>query len=348
MCNIAGYVGTKNAAEILIGMIGREEGFDGGYYTGIATLNEGTICCEKLTGALYTLLEKKPAASLKGKIGIIHSRSESGGGDEWAHPFLEGKGETPRLAYIANGGNGCCKKYKARKIETAQRLEEAGYRHLSKIFLDTTKYVHLPDGSVVHMSDVMCQLIMEKIDEGHPVNKAMELAFIEAPSEIVGLSIYREIDDRVFFARYNFPLFAGFAPDGGYLASTPVAFPETVTKVIPIPACSSGYITKDELYCSTFVDRSPFSVEEADARIMKEGYDLVCSLISEKPCSNHELRAAVKPLFSGADTGEPLQLLHSVYASLQKQGKLEISLQMQPGCAEGLLAPEFYMKRKEA
>ena len=43
MCNIAGYAGKCAAAPILIEMLRKEEGFDGGFYTGIATVHEGKI-----------------------------------------------------------------------------------------------------------------------------------------------------------------------------------------------------------------------------------------------------------------------------------------------------------------
>ena len=41
MCNIAGYVGNKPAAPILLEMLRNQEGLAGGYYTGIATRHEG-------------------------------------------------------------------------------------------------------------------------------------------------------------------------------------------------------------------------------------------------------------------------------------------------------------------
>ena len=104
MCNIAGYVGNRDAAPILIEMMRREEGFAGGYYTGLATLDCGVIHHRKLTGNLSDLLAKTDSESLPGKIGIIHSRSKSGGGDAFAHPFCNFRDNEATLAYVANGG----------------------------------------------------------------------------------------------------------------------------------------------------------------------------------------------------------------------------------------------------
>ena len=42
MCNIAGYVGTKQAAPILLDMLKKQEGYGGGYYSGIATMSFST------------------------------------------------------------------------------------------------------------------------------------------------------------------------------------------------------------------------------------------------------------------------------------------------------------------
>ena len=57
MCNIAGYVGTKTAAPILLEMMKREEGFAGGYYTGLATIHEGKLYWRKVIGTVKDLLE---------------------------------------------------------------------------------------------------------------------------------------------------------------------------------------------------------------------------------------------------------------------------------------------------
>ena len=45
MCNIAGYVGNgkQEAAPILLEMMRAQEGYAGGYYTGIATIHEGKL-----------------------------------------------------------------------------------------------------------------------------------------------------------------------------------------------------------------------------------------------------------------------------------------------------------------
>ena len=68
MCNIAGYVGERRAAPILIEMLRREEGIDAGFYTGLATIHNGKIYYRKICGTLDTLLLKTDAADLPGNL----------------------------------------------------------------------------------------------------------------------------------------------------------------------------------------------------------------------------------------------------------------------------------------
>ena len=93
MCTIAGYVGNRCAAPILIEMLKKEEGVDSGFYTGIATIHEGKIHYRKLVGDVKQLLEKTDAASLPGTIGFIHSRTPGNPWDFWAHPFTYEKNQ---------------------------------------------------------------------------------------------------------------------------------------------------------------------------------------------------------------------------------------------------------------
>ena len=105
MCNIAGYIGPDRAAPILLKMREREEVFDAGCYTGIATVHEGKLHWRKVVGSVKSLIERTDAMDLPGNVGIIHGRTPGRGNWTWAHPFvnpeesfayvLEVTGDTP-------------------------------------------------------------------------------------------------------------------------------------------------------------------------------------------------------------------------------------------------------------
>ena len=166
MCNIAGYVGSRPAAPILLDMMKRQEGFAGGYFSGMATIHDGRLYHAKLTGDVARLESLTDVASFPGTIGIIHSRSNSGGGDKWAHPFTRSKNGQVTEAYIANGGLGCSKPRLPEYCQLGQRLMDEGYTMPSRDNVPNTIYPTLADGSVIHMSDIMCQLIARNLDRG--------------------------------------------------------------------------------------------------------------------------------------------------------------------------------------
>ena len=92
MCNIAGYIGNKSAAPILIEMMKKQEGFGGGFYTGLSIHDGKRLQTVKVVGNLDNLLNETDAASFSGSVGFLHSRSNSGGNIAWGQPFTSNEG----------------------------------------------------------------------------------------------------------------------------------------------------------------------------------------------------------------------------------------------------------------
>jgi len=345
MCNIAGYVGDKDAAPILIQMMQLEEGFSGGYYTGLATVYENKIEMQKITGDVQFFLDHTKAANLQGTLGIIHSRSKSGGGDEWAHPFLDGWHTEPLIAYVANGKAGCTEHLFPEKIRQAEETLNEGCRMDSRVKDTEGIYTMLSDGSMVHMSDLMCQLIVKNMRDGLCTHKAMDKAFCESPSQVVGLVISRLEPDRISFARYDYPMFAAFAEHGAYLSSTPLAFPEDIRKIVPIPAGSCGYVTKDTLVIQA-LSAPAFTVAEETPSTVKKAVETIEAELTEGPKSFRELTNAIAPLYEKADSVPTYQTAHAILFEYLKQGRLEQTTVWEPGAKEGLKAPKLMLGLK--
>lgn len=346
MCNIAGYIGTKDAAQVLLDMMKREEGFAGGYYTGLATLDGGRIHYAKLTGDTDKLIAETDAKNLPGKMGIIHSRSKSGGGDEWAHPFVGLYNGEPELAYVANGYNGFFETNLEKNNALSEQMLQEGYQMLSRIPENKNKaYPTLSDGSAVHMSDTMCQLIYKNVLSGIKIDRAMEKAFCTMPGEIVGLSVSITQPYAIGWSRINMPMFIAFAPHGAYLASTPHAFPEDAGQPQLLPAFSSGLVFANGFTTSPYAE-NPAKVAEITAKVTAEGYTEVVKALSEEPKTLGALLKVVKPLFEEADILQTYPLVYSILYSLKKEGKLEIITETVPGAFDGITAPQFKMKLK--
>ncbi|MCQ2427237.1 MAG: hypothetical protein MJ137_02385 [Clostridia bacterium] len=344
MCNIAGYVGEKDAAPVLIDLIKKEEGFAGGYYTGIATIHEGKLYYAKLTGDCDRLVALTNAAKLPGKIGIMHSRSKSGGGDAWAHPFI---GEGGKTAYIANGCNGFFNDTAAEKRSlTAERLSEAGYRMTSACRGAIGAYPMLKNGDCVHISEVMCQLITEYVNGGSELSMAMESACLELPSEIVALALSLEQPDVIGWARINFPGVIGFASHGAYIASTPAAFPADVTRTEVLPVLSRGVIGKSGFTAVPMENFPAVCAAETD-EITERAYAAVKDILTVEPVRPTVLKKKIRTLFGEGDIFPSNSVMYRTVARLVSEGYAKIESRTVEGAFAPLTAPEFVISRIE-
>ncbi len=343
MCNIAGYAGKLDAAPILIEMMRREEGFAGGYYSGLATISEGRLHHRKLTGNLSDLLAKTDAAALPGSIGIIHSRSKSGGDDSFAHPFCTFNGDEATLAYVANGGANFFTSRFDECTKIAASLHNDGYSFTSVQDEEIECYPKLPDGRTVHMSDLMAQLIARYIDNGSSPDDAINSAYCEMPGEIVGLLLSLKAPDSIAWSRINMPMFAGFAPHGIYLASTPHAFPDDATDIRLLPAMCGGEVFADRITEKPYA-APPCRIAPITDEIYAEAKKRLLEHISDSPKNMITGIEAVKAAFPECDIIPRDALYYQLVFDMKDE--LEFSELMLEGAFPGLLAPKKYIQPK--
>ncbi len=347
MCNIAGYVGTRRAAPILIEMIKKQEGYDGGYYTGIATMHEGKIYYEKLTGDVDRLVALTKAAELPGNIGIIHSRSKSGGPDGWAHPFVGLDHGVPTMAYIANGWRGCFEADNERRKGLMEQVMNEGYQPNFKFFeLDTDEYPRFSDGSIVHGSDVMCQFIHRNIHRGMKPAEAMEAAFCELPSEIVGLVLTLREQNGIVWSRINMPMFVAFAEHGAYMSSAPLAIPEDAGNSTLLQECCSGVLYQNKLEMVHY-KKAPEVIPPVDPYVIHKTYELVETLLGEKEMTFSELRREVGEWFRVPQAKQRGTVMYMVLSDMIAKGRLNLETRRIKGAADGIDAPKTYFSLKK-
>ncbi|MBQ1212705.1 MAG: hypothetical protein IIX69_04700 [Clostridia bacterium] len=342
MCNIAGYVGERRAAPILIEMLRAQEALNGGFYTGIATMHEGKIYYRKLVGSLSRLLEETDAADLPGNIGIIHSRTPGISGDEWAHPFICERDGEIKTAFVLNGAIGCFNSYNPKRVKLAEELMAEGYTLRSRE-KKNGKQLNLNDDTHVHPSDVMCQLIGRKIVNGTAADDAMTEAFCETPKEVVALMLSLTEPDAIVWSKMNYPMFLAFADHGAYLATAPQAIPSDMkSEPFLLPLLSSGLIRKDSFTCKPFAEQ-PAKIAPLSSRLLHDAYEKICEAMRTEPQSFPMLRNIVVPLFDKADCDQANTAIYTVLYDLYRDGRLKIETRYVPGVFEGLLAPATYM-----
>ena len=134
MCGIVGYVGKKNAQEVILQGLEKLEyrGYDS---AGIAIVEDGVIKSEKFKGRLAVLSDFLEANPIKGSLGIGHTRWATHGApsDENSHPHLNADNT------IAVVHNGIIENY----VSLKEDLIAKGYKFKSQT--DTEVIVHLLD-----------------------------------------------------------------------------------------------------------------------------------------------------------------------------------------------------------
>lgn len=225
MCNLAGYTGNRQAAPILIEMLKREQYFDGGVCTGIATIHEGRLYHAKVVGNVDELLKQTDALNFPGTVGIAHSRP-GGTLASQAHPFVDGD---EHLALVLNGT--------LRDVGTPEFYEHS--REIMQAFLDRGIEIRsaierngshhtLTNGLSYHDTEPYALMAGDNYKKGMPLETALGEAIDELPGDIVTLAIHKDEPGTIAIGRINRPMSVGLGDGETFLATTAIAFPEDV------------------------------------------------------------------------------------------------------------------------
>lgn len=188
MCGIVGYIGPKNALNVLMHGIKRLEyrGYDS---SGIAFFENGSLRCEKAVGKIAMLEEKLSGHVCISHAGIVHTRWATHGAPtfENAHPHFDCHNE------IAVVHNGIIENYDYLKL----KLQQNG--HTFKSQTDTEVLAHLIEE---HYLDNLETAVMEALKK---VEGTYGLAAISSkdPEKIVaarnGSPLILGIGDHEYF-----------------------------------------------------------------------------------------------------------------------------------------------------
>ena len=325
MCVIAAYLGDKPAAPILLEMLEREEGLGGGFYTGVATVHEGKLHYAKVVGDVKALREQTDALELPGTLGIAHSRTPSGGGREWAHPFI-GNAET--MAYVANGAVGAFSDT-TDYVRAGNLLLDRGYHFRSGVPEAVGNYPMLQDGNSVHVSEVMCLQIEEYLREGSDLLEAGARTFQDWPSEIVGLTISADVPDSFVGLRINQPLVLGHSDSAIYGATTEIAFPEGTQWRMVMPGNCAGRFSLSSFSLHPLTQiRIPAGPPPALAAAVQA---VTPVLQVQGVCGLGSLCKAATALRPEGHLGQEALVAYQAIHRLLQQGKVELVTERVPG-----------------
>ena len=204
MCGIVGYIGTRDAIQVLIPGLKRLEyrGYDS---AGLAVVNENGLAIRKAQGKIARLEDHLAQTPIMGTLGIAHTRWATHGvpSDRNAHPHPDCTG---RLAVVHNG-----------IIENHRSLRTrlvSGGHHLAS---DTD-------------TEVLAHLIEQRVNGN--LEQAVAAALAEVHGACAMAVVDREFPDRLVAARMGgSPLIIGVG-DGEYILASDIPAVLSITRDI--------------------------------------------------------------------------------------------------------------------
>lgn len=264
MCGIVGYVGEKQALEVVVSGLRRLEyrGYDS---AGVAVVADGTIQTRKKAGKLANLevlLGDDPLP--QSTTGIGHTRWATHGApnDANAHPHVSGDG---RVAVIHNG---IIENFAVLREE----LEASGVTLLSET--DSEVAAHL----------VSAELAADPADLVAAVRRVCQ----RLTGAFTLVIVHADFPDLVVGARRNSPLVVGVGDGENFLASDVAAFIEYTRDAIELGQDQIVVLRRDGVEITDFygepTEVTPFQVTWDASAAEKGGYDLfMLKEIAEQP-----------------------------------------------------------------
>ena len=211
MCGIFGYIGKKNASDLLVKGLLRLEyrGYDS---SGIVVKN-GQLQSYKDTGKISEMASALPR--LKGSMGIAHTRWATHGGvtKENAHPHVSNDG---KVAIVHNG-----------ILQNSNLLR----KRLMKLGVELNSETD---------SEIFCHFIAMELDQGKEPLEALQ-SVLSMVRGTWGLCVLFEDHDYVLCARNGSPLIIGRGKEEMFVSSDPHAIREHTDQLV---ALEDGQIAK--------------------------------------------------------------------------------------------------------
>jgi len=233
MCGIVGYIGSEQAAPILLNGLAKLEyrGYDS---AGIAVYDGENVNMVKSKGRLKVLSElTHDGTTLSGTLGIGHTRWATHGqpSDKNAHPHYN-KDES-----IAVVHNGIIENY----IKIKDKLERRGYEFLSDT--DTEVVAHL----------------LDYYYKGNPLEAITKIMHRLEGSYAFGI-IFKDHPEELYAVRRDSPLIVGHTDGGSIIASDVPAVLKYTRDVYFIENEEIVRLTSDDMEFYT-VDEEPIQKE---------------------------------------------------------------------------------------
>lgn len=335
MCNIAAYIGHRQAAPILIDMLRKQEGYDSGFFTGIATIDDsGTIHMRKVVGDLEHLLNNTDAFDLPGTTGFIHGRTPGFGDASWAHPFWS---HDQTLVMILNGTIGYFTDLEA-STKVCRELEEKGYQFRTALPDDKDGGPRTTDGLKIHPSELRTFLVEDHIKRCGDKAMGMRRAIEELPGEIVSLMLYQGDPDHMYISRVSMPMMVARSERELYTASAAFAFPDDqgIHSITSLQPKTMNVLSLDKIES---IDHN-IKVPVINHLPWRTGEDKIVEVLKQQgPINMGTLREHLNPIWPQDMLPQKNHFLYHLLPDMKQRGIINLNEVRIPGKEKTMTAP---------
>ncbi len=278
MCGIVGYVGPRQASDVLLGGLARLEyrGYDS---AGVAIVSDGRLRVVRRLGKLVNLTEVIDQSPVNGTVGIGHTRWATHGrpSEENAHPHTDCTGD------IAVVHNGIIENY----MELREELAQAG--HILRSETDTETVAHLVEAYYDGDLAVAVRKAIKRLDGAY----ALGVVHLDDPDTIVA-------------ARKDSPLIIGVGQGENIVASDIPAVLEYTREVLAIEDDQVATVT------ATGVSVTDLDGNPVEPEMLHVEWDLAaaekCGFEDFMLKEIHEQPTAIRETLRGRMTNGQIQL----------------------------------------
>ena len=250
MCGIVGYIGSKQAAPIILDGLAKLEyrGYDS---AGMAIFDGHKIKVKKAVGRLKVLEELTHGGeTLPGTVGIGHTRWATHGApsDENSHPHFN---TSQTIAVVHNG---IIENY----LPLRKKLMDKGYKFVSET--DTEVIAHL----------------LDYYYKGNPLQAITKVLHRVEGSYALGI-MFAEHPDQIFAVRKDSPLIVGRSDEGCFIASDVPAILKYTRTVYYVENQEIVRLRNDHMHFYTVdeeeIKKEPVTIDWDSNAAEKGGYE---------------------------------------------------------------------------
>ncbi|HNW43208.1 MAG TPA: glutamine--fructose-6-phosphate transaminase (isomerizing) [Elusimicrobiales bacterium] len=291
MCGITGYIGDKNAAEIIIDGLKRLEyrGYDS---CGVAIVDaKNALYLRRVSGrvdALDKLVAKEPPKGAKTGVGHTRWATHGAPSEDNAHPHTDCSGQ------VVVVHNGIIENYLGLK----EKLQAQGHKFKSET--DTEVIAHLIEEKLKHLH------VQEKAVRSDMLEPVFFEAFRHALVELKGsfaVSVaWARCPGMLMAARMYSPLVIGLGQGEHFIASDVSAFLRHTKRVVFVNDGEMAAVRKDSLDLYTFQGKKtahePVTIQWDSTMAEKGGYRhfMLKEIHEQSEAVENTLRGRLLPL----------------------------------------------------